>query len=107
MDSITKQSVLKNRISGQDRNATNAKVLEKFYKGANLQTIHVAKSETKLLVDALTAGPLAAKMGVPVLLVSQKGLHAEQQAVLSGMTTIYVHQIGGGIKESVINAVVQ
>ncbi|MCM3663700.1 cell wall-binding repeat-containing protein [Mesobacillus subterraneus] len=107
MDSITKQSVLKNRISGQDRNATNAKVLERFYKGANLQTILVAKSETNLLVDALTAGPLAAKMGVPVLLVSQKGLHPEQQTVLNGITTKFVHQIGGGIKDSVINVVVQ
>ncbi|MCM3663697.1 cell wall-binding repeat-containing protein [Mesobacillus subterraneus] len=98
---------MNNRISGQDRNATNAKVLEKFYKGATLQTILDSKKETKLLVDALTAGPLAAKMGVPVLLVSQKGLHPEQQTVLNGMTTKFVHQIGGGIKDSVMNQVVQ
>jgi putative cell wall-binding protein len=107
MNIITTKDVLSNRISGSDRHETNAKVILRFYVAAEFPTIMVAKSETEKLVDALTAGPLAAKMGVPVLLVSQGGIVPSQKDVLSSKHSKYVHQIGGGINVSVVNEVVQ
>ncbi|WP_083270739.1 cell wall-binding repeat-containing protein [Bacillus marinisedimentorum] len=93
--------------SGGDRHEPNAKVFETFYPETHLQTIFVANSETEKLVDALTAGPLAAKMELPVLLVSQKSLHSSQKKVLISKQAKYIHQLGGGINPSIVYEVVQ
>ena len=74
MNKITTQDVLNNRLSGVNRQETNAKVIAAFYKQTEMPTIMVAHSQTEKLVDALAAGPLAAKFNVPVLLVSSNGL---------------------------------
>ncbi|NYE05907.1 putative cell wall-binding protein [Bacillus niacini] len=101
IDKITLANVLNNRISGTDRHETNAKVISKFYPEAHLNSILVAKSETLSLVDALTAGPLAAKLGSPVVLVSSSyGLLSSQKQVLAGKHSKYIHQIGGGVNLS-------
>jgi Leucine-rich repeat (LRR) protein/putative cell wall-binding protein len=106
MDGITSENVSLNRISGQNRHETNAKVISKFYPDAELTSILVTKSETASLVDALTAGPLAVKLQAPVLLVSTwAGLHQEQLTALSKKTSKYVHQIGGGINPDAVNKV--
>ena len=107
IDRITSESVDHNRISGLDRHETNARVISKFYQATELQTIMIAKSETEKLVDALTAGPLAAKMGVPVLLVSQIGISPAQKECLSSMRLKYVNQIGGGINPLVVSEIMQ
>nr|WP_263324623.1 Ig-like domain-containing protein [Neobacillus sp. Marseille-Q6967] len=104
---ITIQNVSANRISGADRHETNAKVISKFYPQSELLTILLAKSGTESLVDALTAGPLAAKMKSPVLLVSQWGIQSSQKAVLSVKHSKYVHQVGGGINSKAVNEVVE
>ena len=70
MNKITSQDVAYNRISGEHRKATNAKVISEFYPEELLNSILVAHSDNAKLVDALAAGPLAAKLKVPVLLVS-------------------------------------
>jgi putative cell wall-binding protein len=101
IDKITSGDVLNNRISGTDRHETNAKVISKFYQEEHLHSILVAKSETVSLVDALTAGPLAAKLCSPVVLVSSSyGLLSSQKQVLAGKHSKYVHQIGGGVNLS-------
>ena len=69
MNKITTQDVSKNRLSGENRQETNAKVIEAFYPQSEMPTILAAHSDTSKLVDALSAGPLAAKFKVPVLLV--------------------------------------
>jgi putative cell wall-binding protein len=108
VDKITSGNVLANRLSGLNRHETNAKVMSKFYPETDLQTILVAKSETPSLVDALAAGPLAAKFGSPVLLVSSYvGLLPEQQKVLAGKNSKYVHQIGGGVNPKALSEVVE
>ncbi|MGG7619607.1 Ig-like domain-containing protein [Bacillus coreaensis] len=106
MDKITSQSVLNNRLSGSDRQETNAKVIQHFYKESAMQTIMIANSQTAKLVDALSAGPLAAKYNVPVLLVSDK-ISVSQINVITPYQSPAVHQIGGGINTSVVNQVVE
>jgi putative cell wall-binding protein len=108
IDTIASGDVSKNRISGLNRHETNARVISKFYPQAELESILVAKSETTSLVDALAAGPLAAKLGSPVLLVSSYvGLLPEQRQVLAGKHSKYVHQIGGGVNPAALAEVVE
>lgn len=108
IDKITSRNVLTNRLSGQNRHETNAKVISKFYPDAELTSILLAKSETTSLVDALAAGPLAAKLGSPVLLVSStQGLLPAQRKLLETKHSKYVHQIGGGVNPAAVNEVMQ
>ena len=68
----------------------------------------VAKSETMNLVDALTAGPLAAKLGSPVVLVSSTyGILSSKKQVLAGKHSKYVHEIGGGVNPTAVKEVVK
>ena len=66
MNTAAGQSVYKNRVNGKDKHEINDNVINKFYTETNLDDMIVAKSD--VLVDALTAGPLAAKLNAPILL---------------------------------------
>ena len=105
MNGITAKSVVNNRLSGVNRQETNAKVIQAFYKQEEMPTIMVAHASTDKLVDALAAGPLAAKYNVPVLLVANK-LDPLQVSAIKGKHANEVHQIGGGIGEPVLKQVV-
>ncbi|WHZ02438.1 Ig-like domain-containing protein [Neobacillus sp. YX16] len=107
INKISTKNVANNRISGLNRQETNANVIRTFYTGLELPSILIAKSETENLVDALSAGPLAAKLKSPVLLVSYLGLFDQQKQVLSDKQSKYVHQIGGGVNSNAINEVVK
>jgi putative cell wall-binding protein len=106
INKITSEDVLGHRISGLTRLETNAKVMLEFYPQQELTSILLAKSETDYLVDALSAGPLAAKWKSPVLLVSQRGLAQFQKEVVNSKRAKYVHQVGGGINEEAVKDVV-
>ena len=106
MNKITTQDVSNNRLSGENRQETNAKVIEAFYPQSEMETILVAHSDTSKLVDALSAGPLAAKFKVPVLLVSNYGLDNTQISAIETKQTSHVHQIGGGIGASILDQIV-
>ncbi|MCM3693163.1 Ig-like domain-containing protein [Neobacillus niacini] len=108
IDKITSANVLKNRIAGSNRHETNAKVFSKFYSNVELSSILVTKSETLNLVDALTAGPLAAKLGSPVLLVSTPwGILQSQRQVLAGKHFKHVYQVGGGVNPTALDEVLK
>lgn len=52
------------RLSGNNRNETNAKVLEEFYKNTDLKNAYITKDGMKKqgdLIDSLAVGVLAAK----------------------------------------------
>lgn len=106
MNKITKQNVLNNRIYGANRQETNAKVIQAFYKQRELPAMMAAHSNTDKLVDALAAGPLAAKYNVPVLLVSNY-LDSMQISVIEPMKSRSVTQIGGGIDHSIMDQIVR
>lgn len=97
---ITTNSTYSNRIYGNDRHETNAKVIQKFYPKEQLDAILVAKSD--VLVDALAAGPLAAKLNSPILInpTTYVSKHHENNLKTKSATTVY--QVGGGIKDSVV-----
>ncbi len=95
------QSVYKNRVYGIDRHETNAKVIERFYPQADLDSVLVAKSD--VLVDALAAGPLAAKLNSPILINPTTYVSSYHQDNLNNKSAKLVYQVGGGINDSVIN----
>lgn len=95
MNEITTEDVSGNRIYGNDRLDTNAKVIEKFYGDTDLQSVLVSKSDA--LVDALSAGPLAAKLHSPIVLMDNSGLSSEQNRVLANKKVETPYQIGGGV----------
>ena len=57
------------RIFGEDRQESNAKVKEKFYK---IEILSVLVKRVNPLVDALTAGPLASKLKSPIVILEMK-----------------------------------
>ena len=95
------------RISGGNRNITNAKVINKFYSAKNLNNIYVAKDGSKSssqLVDALAVGVLAAKEKSPVLIVSRE-LAKEQNNLVKNKKFKHVVQVGGNGNEDATIAV--
>lgn len=94
VNEITTNDVSANRIAGKNREETNAKVIEKLYKDG-YSTLFVAKSN--VLVDALSAGPMAAQRNCPVVLMNTKGLTTAQKKALNGSYVDNLYQIGGGV----------
>lgn len=94
VNEITTNDVTANRIAGNNREETNAKVIEKLYTGG-FSNVYAAKSN--VLVDALSAGPMAEQRNCPVVLVNTNGLTDAQKNVLSGKYADHVYQIGGGV----------
>ena len=99
VDSIVSSDVSKNRIAGSDRQETNAKVIEKFYPEQTYSSVYVSKSDQ--LVDALTAGPLAAKTNSPVVLLGIS-VSTTQSTVLDAKKSELVYEIGGGINRTAL-----
>ena len=97
------------RIAGETRQETNAKVIDKFYRGedavitGSINTIYVAKSNDKGLVDALPAGVAAAIYEAPVVLATDE-LDASQNSVLNKLNfadSVAKKQVGYGIADKV------
>ena len=93
------------RISGENRNQTNAKVVEEFYKGTNLKNLYITKDGMKKqgdLIDSLAVGVLAAKNSSPVLLAGNK-LDSVQKDILDTKIFDKITQVGGNGNESAFN----
>ena len=95
----------KQRIEGLDRKDTNAKVIEKFYTGKELNNVYLAKDgmgDSEQLIDALAVGALAAKNGAPVLIASKK-LSEKQIDVINTKKIETITQVGGKGNEGAFN----
>lgn len=94
------------RLAGNDRQGTNAKVIAKYH--GNAKTAYVAKDGYGVgkshLIDALTAAPLAGKDNSPIVLATNN-VSVDQaetaQLSLKGKVTSIV-QIGQGISQTVL-----
>lgn len=94
------------RLAGNDRQGTNAKVIAKYH--GNATTAYVAKDGYGVgkshLIDALTAAPLAGKDNAPIVLATNN-VSVDQaetaQLTLKGKVTSIV-QIGQGISQTVL-----
>ncbi|NME07889.1 family 10 glycosylhydrolase [Paraclostridium bifermentans] len=104
VNGITSNDVKGNRLGGIDRQETNAKVIEKFYNESSYNALFVSKSDP--LVDALTAGPLAAKLKSPIVMVGNQ-VSNYQQKVLSEKSTNLIYKIADDINENSFKRVVE
>ena len=105
------------RIAGSNRYATNLDIINKFYSEKekndmiNVSGLLVTSGDSRYLVDAQTAGPLAAAKNAPILLTGST-LNKDQMdaikkdGVLSEVKTD-VYQIGGVVSEAVMKEVVK
>lgn len=97
------------RVSGSDRNVTNAKVIEKYFnKSAN--TVYVAKDGyvggNGQLIDALAVAPVAAKDGAPIVLSTNELSDNQTKALKGAINTDKktLVQVGEGTAATVIDA---
>ncbi len=98
----------KTRLGGADRHDTNAAVIKEFYTATSLSNVYVAKSgrvkTNDEIVDALSAGVLAAKNGNPIVLVGNS-LNSSQQTLLAGKKFTKLTQIGMGVPANAVNQI--
>ena len=100
VNKITSNDVSKNRLGGKTRYETNAIIIEKFYDD-KLDKAYITKGFE--LVDALSAGPVAALDSSPVI-ISNNDLSKEQESVLSKKSSSEIIQIGGGVSKNVLES---
>lgn len=107
------------RIAGSDRFDTNVQILDKFYSKSDSinKTIVVggaifASGDNKFLVDAQTAGPLAASKSknAPIVLAGSKLTNDQvdllkNDGLLSGLHS-GIYQVGGVVSSDVMSVVV-
>ncbi|MEG2058174.1 MAG: cell wall-binding repeat-containing protein, partial [Romboutsia sp.] len=103
VNTITSNNVLNNRVSGSDRQETNAKVIEKFYTSEKYSSVLITKHDP--LVDALAAGPLAAAKKSPIVIIGNT-VSRGQIEILNKKTTDVIYEVGGGINQSSFNKIV-
>ncbi|MER0280660.1 cell wall-binding repeat-containing protein [Clostridioides difficile] len=99
---IVNKDISKNRVAGQSRQETNAKVIDKFYSQSKLDGVVVANQDK--LIDALAVGPLAAKNNSPVVLATNM-LDKSQEISLKNKNSSKLFEIGGGIASSVVDKI--
>lgn len=99
---IVDKDISKNRVAGQSRQETNAKVIDKFYSQSKLDGVVVANQDK--LIDALAVGPLAAKNNSPVVLATNT-LDKSQEISLKNKNSSKLFEIGGGIASSVVDKI--
>ncbi|MDV9262111.1 cell wall-binding protein Cwp10 [Clostridioides difficile] len=99
---IANRDISNNRVAGQTRQETNAKVIDKFYSQSKLDGVVVANQDK--LIDALAVGPLAAKNNSPVILATNT-LDKSQESSLKGKNSSKLFEVGGGIASSVVDKI--
>ena len=100
VNGITSSDISGNRLGGANRYDTNAIVIERFY-GSTLNKVYASKGV--VLVDALTAGPIAALNNGPVVLCNND-LTTAQKNILSLKNANAIVESGGGISKTAINS---
>ncbi|HBE9250817.1 TPA: cell wall-binding repeat-containing protein [Clostridioides difficile] len=95
------------RISGNNRNETNAKVIEEFYKSTNLKNAYITKDGMRNqsdLIDSLAVGVLASKNSSPVVLVGEE-LDSAQKDIMNTKIFDKITQVGGLGNESATKSI--
>ena len=95
------------RVSGSDRKATNAAVINRFYND-NFSTKSVIVAKDDVLIDALTASNLAVEADAPIVLGTKELSKEQVDAVARNAKTAQkVYQVGHGVERSVVKTVAQ
>ncbi|KKY02176.1 cell surface protein [Paraclostridium benzoelyticum] len=103
INEITNEDVSKNRLYGLDRHETNSRVIEQFYPEDKYKSIFVVKSDP--LADALTSGPLAAKLGIPIIMVKDHLIDMQRNILLNKSCDL-IYEIGGLVPQSSIDEII-
>ena len=104
------------RIKGSNRQATNAEIIKRYYKGGyadsvgNAKNIIVAKDGQRNkseLVDALAAANMASEKKAPIVLATNKLSKAQLEAIISNGNEVHaLYQVGIGVdEENVVRAI--
>ncbi|MGO0904520.1 cell wall-binding repeat-containing protein [Clostridioides difficile] len=104
---IEKQFPSPKRLGGEDRNKTNSKVIEEFYKEKELRNLYITKNGTireNDLIDALSVGVLAGKNKSPVMLVG-KSLDEHQKTLVKNKKFDRITKVGGNGNENAFNEI--
>ena len=105
-----------NRIYGNNRKATNAKVIEKYYNEAgfansvgNAENVIVAKDGIRNkgeLIDALAAANMAAVKKAPIVLATDSLSKEQTSAINSYANDAYgLFQVGGQVNRDVVKSI--
>ncbi|HBG5343137.1 TPA: cell wall-binding protein Cwp21 [Clostridioides difficile] len=100
-DNTVKKYPNREKISGSDRNNTNAKIIDKFYKDKKINNVFVAKdgiNQENALVDSLSIGVLAAKENSPIM-ISNGSLVNSQKEFIKNKDIDEITQVGGGYNQ--------
>lgn len=105
LDSLDEVKNNVERLAGDDRQGTNAAVINKYYK--NVEKVYVAKdgygTGVSHLIDALTAAPLAGEQQAPIVLATNNLSTKQAEAVqIAKGTSTSIIQIGQGIAKTVV-----
>lgn len=92
------------RIAGQNRSETNAKLINKFY-SKNIPLVYFAKDgqqNPNELIDSVALASLAGKNNAPIVLVNQKNKTSKaQDDVLKSKNTNKFTAVGGNLRASI------
>lgn len=101
------------RVAGETREETNAKVITKYHRGANKLYVanngfvkDIAAKGDDQLIDAMTVAPLAANNNAPIVLVGNE-LSAEQQEAIELRIASQspVTKVGGAVVKTIVEKV--
>ena len=99
------------RIAGSNRQATNAEIIKKYYKGNFLEAenVIVAKDGQRNkaeLVDALAAANMAAEKNAPIVLATDKLSKDQLNAlILNAKDAEALYQVGHGVARDVVKTI--
>ena len=104
--------VVIDRVSGSNRQATNAAVIDRYYANASVKKLVVSKdgqNKKSDLIDALTATSLAVKDNAPIVLGTNKLSNAQIETLeqKSTRTGLYVYQVGHGVAKDVLKTIAE
>ncbi|WP_010293650.1 cell wall-binding repeat-containing protein [Clostridium senegalense] len=100
-NNVFKQVPNGKRLEGRNRYETNLEILQEFSNYLDFDSVYMAKGEKSSVIDALTAGPISAREGNPLVLVSDT-LDLTQEKFLSKYTPTHLTAIGGQLKDETI-----
>ncbi|MGX4598583.1 cell wall-binding repeat-containing protein [Faecalimicrobium sp. JNUCC 81] len=89
-----------NRIYGANRQETNAKIFNKFYK--NVDTVIVTRSDE--LIDALSVGVLAGMKNAPIVIGTNRLTESQIKSIKESSYKNII-EVGGNINPSVISSI--
>ncbi len=111
-EEIKEEASAVRRISGENRQGTNAAIIKTFYYNSGVNTsksVIVAKDgkgNNGQLVDALTAANLGAQTNAPVVLATSSLSEDQLDALqLRGKSADSLYQVGIGVERSVVETI--